>query len=334
MGGWPTKARVGFREKIAGKEIAKVTLDPERALLVREALVLLLVGQRNSQRLMGLSSSSRHHARERLHWAAGTEGGAMRRRGTRPVVLATTLLLLGGLAGVELEHWTPEAAAAGLDHGGSEAAGAGSIRLADASIIVETNATDGDAGLQVFLDGEEWREMTLTAPDGRRMLVVQNTGSLKTWGLTELFSESSEPPFDVAPFREFKKRFPEGKYRFRGTTIDGARLVGTATLTHDIPKGPVITSPADGESVPHGDVLASWEPVTRPSGIEIVGYRAIVSDETSPRGFDLELELGRSQTSIPLPSGFFRAGNEYKLEVQAIEQSGNQTLTEITFSVT
>jgi hypothetical protein len=258
----------------------------------------------------------------------------MRSRGTRPVVLATTLLLLGGLAGVELERRTPQAAAAGHDRGGSEAAWAGSIRLADASIIVETNATDGDAGLQIFLDGEEWREMSLIAPNGRRMLVVQNTGSLKTWGLTELFSESSEPPFDVALFREFKRRFPEGRYRFRGTTIDGARLVGTATLTHDIPKGPVITSPADGESVPRGDVLASWEPVTRPSGIEIVGYRAIVSDETSPRGFDLELELGRSQTSITLPSEFFRAGNEYKLEVQAIERSGNQTLTEIMFSVT
>jgi hypothetical protein len=34
-----------------------------------------------------------------------------------------------------------------------------------------------------------------------------------------------------------------------------------------------------------------------------------------------------------IPSELFRTGNEYKLEVQAIEQSGNQTLTEITFSV-
>ena len=257
----------------------------------------------------------------------------MRVRGMRPVVLVTTLLLLGGLAAVGLDRGGPEAAAAGLDRGGPEAGAAARIRLADASIIIETNATDGDAGLQVFLDGEEWREMTLTAPDGRQMLVVRNTGSLKTWGLTELFSESSEPPFDEAPFRKFKKRFPEGTYRFEGTTIDGRRLVGNATLTHDIPKGPVITSPADGQTVPQGDVLVSWEPVTRPSGIEIVGYRAIVSDETSPRGFDFELELGRSQTSITLPSEFFRAGNEYKLEVQAIETSGNQTLTEITFSV-
>jgi DNA invertase Pin-like site-specific DNA recombinase len=48
MGGWPTKAPVGYlnvREKIAGKEIAKVVLDPERALLVREAFRLYATGE-------------------------------------------------------------------------------------------------------------------------------------------------------------------------------------------------------------------------------------------------------------------------------------------------
>jgi Resolvase, N terminal domain/Recombinase/Recombinase zinc beta ribbon domain len=48
MGGWPTKAPIGYlnvREKIAGKEIAKVILDPERALLVREAFRLYATGE-------------------------------------------------------------------------------------------------------------------------------------------------------------------------------------------------------------------------------------------------------------------------------------------------
>jgi site-specific DNA recombinase len=47
MGGWPTKAPIGYlnvREKSAGKEIAKVVLDPERALLVREAFRLYATG--------------------------------------------------------------------------------------------------------------------------------------------------------------------------------------------------------------------------------------------------------------------------------------------------
>jgi site-specific DNA recombinase len=48
MGGWPTKAPIGYlnvREKSAGKEIAKVVLDPERALLVRELFHLYATGE-------------------------------------------------------------------------------------------------------------------------------------------------------------------------------------------------------------------------------------------------------------------------------------------------
>jgi site-specific DNA recombinase len=48
MGGWPTKAPIGYlnvREKTGGKEIAKVILDPERALFVREAFRLYATGE-------------------------------------------------------------------------------------------------------------------------------------------------------------------------------------------------------------------------------------------------------------------------------------------------
>ena len=48
MGGWPTKAPIGYlnvREKIAGKDIAKVILDPGRALLVRETFRLYATGE-------------------------------------------------------------------------------------------------------------------------------------------------------------------------------------------------------------------------------------------------------------------------------------------------
>jgi len=85
----------------------------------------------------------------------------MTRRGTRPVAVATTLPLLGGLAGAGLIRGGPAAAGTGLDSG-KTAGRAKPIRLADTSIIIETNATDGDAGLQVFLDGEDWREMSVT----------------------------------------------------------------------------------------------------------------------------------------------------------------------------
>jgi site-specific DNA recombinase len=56
MGGWPTKAPIGYlniREKIAGKDIAKVVLDPDRALLVREAFRLYATGDYSLPELQG-----------------------------------------------------------------------------------------------------------------------------------------------------------------------------------------------------------------------------------------------------------------------------------------
>ena len=94
------------------------------------------------------------------------------------------------------------------------------IPLAAATLIVEVNGTDGDAGLQFFLDGEPWRSMTISDPTRRVIVDVDAEGRLKDWGLTELFSESNEPPFDEVPLAEFKKRFPEGIYKFVGTTVE------------------------------------------------------------------------------------------------------------------
>jgi hypothetical protein len=67
------------------------------------------------------------------------------------------------------------------------------IPFADAQLKIEVNATDGDAGLQGFLDGEPWRTVSLYNPAGRKLVEITAKGPLKNYGLTELFSESSEP---------------------------------------------------------------------------------------------------------------------------------------------
>jgi hypothetical protein len=222
-------------------------------------------------------------------------------------------------------------AAASPSPGSVLRAPAKTVRLEEATMIVEVNATDGDAGLQVFLDGEAWRAMIITAPDGRRMLAINGRTRLRNYGLTELFSESSEPPFEKFPLKKFKKLFPEGRYRFVGTTIEGDRLVGRSRLSHDIPDGPQITAPADGSTVAPGSILADWNPVPEQAGINIVGYRAIVEREDPLRVFSVDLPA--SVTSVTIPQEYVESGTKYKLEVQAIEASGNQTLTEIDFSV-
>jgi hypothetical protein len=205
------------------------------------------------------------------------------------------------------------------------------VRLADAAMIVEVNATDGDAGLQVFLDGDPWRSMRVFAPNGRRIVDVSTKGRLERYGLTELFSESSEPPFDRFPLRRFKALFPEGRYRFAGRTIEGRRLVGSARLSHDIPPGPEITAPEAGASVSRDNLVARWEPVAERGGVDIRGYRVIVEREDPLRVFNADLPA--SVTSVTIPREFLEPGTDYKIEVQAIEASGNQTLTEVEFSV-
>ena len=70
------------------------------------------------------------------------------------------------------------------------------------------------------------------------------TGRAEDFGLTELFSESSEPPFEEFPLEQFKELFPEGTYTFRGSAIDGTPITASATLTHNFPDGPRIVSPS------------------------------------------------------------------------------------------
>jgi hypothetical protein len=231
-------------------------------------------------------------------------------------VAALTLLALGGTA-----------------LGGDQKSEATSqpVRLAAATLIIEVNATDGDAGLQFFLDGEPWNSMTISDPSGNVVVDVDAEGRLKDWGLTELFSESNEPPFSEVPLAEFKERFPEGKYTFVGETIEGERLVGTARLSHDIPDGPRITSPADGATVNRDGVVARWKSPPEPPGIDIVGYRVIATQEDPLRVY--QVELPAAARSVPIPAAFLQSGTEYELEIQAIEESGNSTFNTSTFFV-
>jgi hypothetical protein len=50
------------------------------------------------------------------------------------------------------------------------------IPFADARLKIEVNATDGDAGLQVFLDGEPWKAVSLYNPAGRKLVELTAKG--------------------------------------------------------------------------------------------------------------------------------------------------------------
>jgi hypothetical protein len=207
--------------------------------------------------------------------------------------------------------------------------------FADARLKIEYNATDGDAGLQVFVDADAWRSLSITNPQGREVMRVGADDVIKDYGLTELFSESSEPPFTEFPFEEFKRLFPEGPYTFRGTTIDGGQLESVFRLTHRVPDGPDILSPAEDAVVSSEDMVVRWEPVTSPRGVSVVAYQVLVVADAPARGNPtrvLDVMLPASATRLEVPSEFLLPGG-YKTEVLAIEAGGNQTLTEVAFTV-
>ena len=211
------------------------------------------------------------------------------------------------------------------------AGGATVLPLEEADLKIEVNATDGDAGLQIFLDNDAWKSMKIFDPDGVKMADFEATGRLENYGLTELFSESSEPPFTQFPLSEFKALFPEGVYTFRGTTIEGDTVEAEAPLTHDIPDGPDIVEPDEGDTVPKDNAIVKWKGVTTPPGIHITGYQVIVEREEPLRVFQADLRPTARQ--IKVPGAYLQSGTEYKVEVLAIEESGNQTLHEVEFEV-
>ncbi|MGH2830841.1 MAG: hypothetical protein ACRDJM_10200 [Actinomycetota bacterium] len=216
--------------------------------------------------------------------------------------------------------------------GGTPQASGASVPFKKATLIVETNATDGDAGLQINLDHEPWRSISIFRSDGAKILEIESRGVLTNYGLTELFSESSEPPFKTFPFEKFKQLFPPGEYRFVGTTIEGQRMEGLVTLTHNIPEGPALLAPEEDGTVARTRAVVRWAPVTKPAGITMKGYQVIVTQEV-PVVRVFQAELPATATSLTIPAEFLISGVEYKVEVQAIETGGNQTFHERTFTV-
>ena len=124
------------------------------------------------------------------------------------------------------------------------------IQLADTAIRIEINDTDGDAGIQMFVDGEGWDILRAYDPNGRPVLNIRGMGSVGQQGLTELFFESAEPSFEEQSLEELLELFPEGWYRFVGLTTEGKMLRGKARLTHALPAAPLLVSPAEDEERP------------------------------------------------------------------------------------
>ena len=217
----------------------------------------------------------------------------------------------------------------------------GAIELDDAVIRIEVNSTDQDAGFQIFLDGEGWRHVWVYGPDGRKVLQAASfSGVREIGGGTELFLETEEPEYESEEeFDDLIELLDEGEYRFLARTTGNEWATGSAELTHVVPAGPVLVYPVPGpgeecaQDVPAAGLVIDWDPVTTrifgDPGITIVAYEVIVESEDS--GYDFDVIVGAGTTTMAVPFDFLQPGTEYGYEVLAIEESGNQTITESCF---
>jgi hypothetical protein len=219
----------------------------------------------------------------------------------------------------------------------------------EADVFFELNDTDGDLGIHALIDGDAWRTLTIDNPDGRREFSLSLNSGMRRQGLTELFFESAEPSFDELGPARFLRRFPEGEYLVRGTTLGGEVFENLDEVTHLIPAAPENVEvngrplPEDCDAEPPLSVAdpftIRWDPVEMSHArigitdepIEIVKYQVVLEgeDEELVFSFDLPPDV----TEIEVPAGFVASGEVLEVEVLAKEESGNQTAFESCFEV-
>lgn len=234
--------------------------------------------------------------------------------------------------------------------------------LAESEIFFELNNTDGDLGIHGLIDGDAWKRLRIEDHNERTMLDIHVKSRLRKQGLTEIFFESAEPPFEsddpedvtLAP-AEFFARFPAGTYEVETITTEGEEQEGEAEITHIMPAPPVIkvngeAAAEDCDSVlpeiPAGDVVTiSWEPVTEahpdlgadlPVGevLDIVNYEVVVEIDETPYRTSTILPSDATEFVVPNEILELTEGDgEVKFEVLVREASYNQTAVESCFAV-
>ncbi len=219
------------------------------------------------------------------------------------------------------------------------------IQISEARLYVEFNSTDEDLGVHGYLGADGWKELCVYNPAGEVVLAVKPQGELGSTTLASIFFEGREPSLDEFGFEELKS-FAEGQYAVRALSYDGTSVVGEATFSRNVPAPPALVYPEWAEEedpvvVSTDGLIVEWEPVaetTDGNPLTISGYEVIITkvEHDDPHGFSrpmYDVHVGPDATSLSVPADFFETDTLYELEILAIEESGNQTIT-VSFFVT
>ncbi len=235
-------------------------------------------------------------------------------------------------------------------------------------VLIEINATDGDAGFHALVDGDAWKEVRLNGD--KKFFNAKAYRALREQGLTEIFFESDEPPCDAAvaddpddvvTIGEVLERFPAGPYDFSGKSIDpGNKLAGGTMLTHALPAAPDISGFDGSPGVDPDNAVIFWDPGTDlgncpddelvadgvipdPASVTVLFWEVVVEpdaeDLPSPkRVFSVQVPAGMTSVQVsPEYLNTYQAEGvtEFKFEVGAVEArmiDGESTKGNQTFS--
>jgi hypothetical protein len=192
--------------------------------------------------------------------------------------------------------------------------------FAELGLTLEQNATDGDAEVVIFAKGQDegFKRIVVTAPDGRR--VAELRGDPGGTGWREFRFESPES----TDLRVLLASFPQGNYRFVGTTVTEQCLKGSAALSHQLAPATTLLTPSADQVVDIADVVLSWAPV---SGAE----RYVVELNNVDSGAASSFEVFPPATHVHVPPRFLVRGSEYQLAVGAKAADGNISYVELSF---
>ena len=229
--------------------------------------------------------------------------------------------------------------------------------FSEVELFFELNDTDGDLGIHASIDGEAYSMLEIEDPKERTILLVKASGRLAKQGLTQLFLESAEPPFEELDPEEFFRRFPEGTYEIEARTLKGEELEGTVELSHVLAAPPANIKVNTEEAAENCDaptlpsvsepITIDWNPVTtshpeigKSGPVEIVRYQFFVEQGDLKFSVDLIPDLTPNTTvdvtQFQVPSEIIDLGNKdepFKFEIIARTASGNNTAVENCFTV-
>jgi hypothetical protein len=196
-------------------------------------------------------------------------------------------------------------------------------KFAKLGVYLEQTVEDEDSEVRFEAIGgdEGLASLQVVAPDGRTVVDFKAPDS--KLGIRQVSLETPEPKKSDG---RLQKDFPEGTYRFTGSTVSGAKLQGEARLSYGLPEPTSFVRPRPGEKdLPATGLQVRWSPVKN-----LALWQVVIEHEATGRSF--KVNLPASVTAVAVPDGFLAAGTKYTLAVGAVAKDGNTTFVETTFT--